>query len=322
MPRTSAQLLKTELDMRLAKRGTGFVATVIVTAVLIAAAPNVSARQWPRASASAHERSSHGVEAGSLPFGPWHLPNEMFHQPFTGTVLALHPNDALPRLEAARRAHMRVFIILDRSRRFHQNPDKSFNLQLWQQEIARFEGIDFAPFVTDGTLLGHMMIDEPHDPTNWNGKPMPYATVDSAAAFSKNLWPTVPAGVNGPPTWLEGAGPGAWKYLDWGFAQWRPKKGDPRAYVAREVEAAKRLGLGLVLSINTLGGSALNGPITAEDLLRGGSVLAGDSYGCALLMWKYDVKEPSYYQRPDVLDAVRAISETAASHPPGSCRRR
>ena len=267
------------------------------------------------ASAQAHGSPT----PAGLPFGPWRLPDSLFHAPFTGTILALDTDDALARLEAARQAHMRVFIILEEARRRHQNPDKSFALSKWKREIERFRGTDFAPYVADGTLLGHLLIDEPHDPTNWNGSPIPYAVIDSAAAFSKSLWPTLPVGVASPTTFLANA---RWSALDWSFAQYRPNKGDLAPWLARQVAAARRSGLALVLSINVLDGNGRDAPLDADQLRRFGLAMTGVDDACALTMWRYDVKDPSYFQRPDIGAAVAAIGVAAAGHPARSCRRR
>jgi hypothetical protein len=259
-----------------------------------------------------------GAAAG-IPFGPWRLPDSLFRAPFTGTVLALHPGDATARLDAARRAHMRVFIILERSRRNHQNADKSFSLAQWKNEIRAFSGVDFAPYVADGTVIGHMLIDEPHDPTNWNGAPIPFATIDSAAAFSKELWPTLPTGVTSPPTFL---GDGSLRSLDWSYAQYRPNKGDLGTWLASQAEAARRSGLGFVLSINVREGNGRGAPLTADQLRRFGLAMAAESDACALTMWKFDAEDSDYFQRPDIQAAVGAIAAAAAAHPSRSCSRR
>ena len=64
---------------------------------------------------------------------------------------------------------------LVRGREMFQNPDSSFSLALWKQEVARYVGIDFSSYVADGTLIGHSLIDEPEDPTNWGGQAVPFA---------------------------------------------------------------------------------------------------------------------------------------------------
>ena len=267
-----------------------------------------------RAQAPLGARSAPGV-----PFGPWRLPDSLFRAPFTATVLALRPGEAVARLDAARRAHMHVFIILERSRRNHQQADGAFDFAAWKREIVPFRGIDFGSYVADGTVLGHILIDEPHDPTNWNGAPVPYAIVDSAAAFSKSHWPTLPVGVTSPPTFL---GRAALPSLDWSFAQYRPNKGEINSWLAAQRTAAERSGLALVLSINVLDANGHDAPLAAAELQRIGTAMAAEPGLCALTMWKYDDHDPRYFARVDVQRAVGVIAAAAGAHPARSCGRR
>lgn len=262
---------------------------------------------------------ANGGEAGGIPFGPWRLPDSLFRAPYTGTVLALRPANAIARLDAARRAHIRVIIILERSRRYHQNRDKSFALGLWKREIEEFRGLDFDSYVADGTVLGHILIDEPHDPTNWNGAPVPYAVIDSAAAFSKSIWPMLPTGVTSPPTFLA---EGTWTSLDWSFAQYRPNKGDLGSWLASQADAARRSGLGFILSINVRDGNGRNAPLTSDQLRRFGLAMAAEPDACALTMWKYDDGDPAFFQANDVQAAIAAVAAAASAHPARNCRRR
>jgi len=281
-----------ERNWRSSATAVALVVAAVAAAALIAAAPPPPA---------------------GVPFGPWHLPAERLAAPFTGTQLGLHPEDAVPRLEAARRAGFRVFVRLALSRRRFSGPDGSFDLERWKREIDRFRGIDFAPYVSDGTLLGHFLFDEPHDPTNWNGRPVPFAVIESTAAYSKRLWPTLPTGVGSPPSFLAGGAP--WGALDFAETQYRPQKGDLSGWIAREVAAARATRLGTLFSLNVLDGNGRGKPLTGAQLEQFGTVLAREPTACALLLWKYD---PAYFSRDDVWAAVAAIA-TAAGHAAASC---
>jgi hypothetical protein len=129
----------------------------------------------------------------------------------------------------------------------------------------------------------------------------------------------LPVGVTSPPTFLAGA---RWHWLDWGFAQYRPNKGPLADWLARQAAAAAQTGLGLVVSINVLDGNGRNAPLTAEQLREFGTALAAAPGACALTMWKYDVKDPSYFQRQDIAVAAREIARVAAAHPARACSRR
>jgi len=269
--------------------------------------------------AAAYGATGPGRPPRGLPFGPWHLTDDQFHWPYSGTVRGPHPTDVITTLEAARRAGFRVVFRLARGRKRSSNPDGSFNLALWKREVDRFRGVDFAPYVADGTLLGHFLFDEPHDPTNWNGRPVPYAVIESTAAYSKSLWPTLPTVIGAPPTFLSGGMP--WVNLDFAETQYRPKKGEVGLWLSREVAAARQARLGVLLSINVLAGGDRNEPLTAEQLRAAGLALAPAPDACALFMWKYDKDDPSYFARADVRAAVDTIARVAAARTPAPCAR-
>jgi hypothetical protein len=273
------------------------------------------------------QRISATIPAGQelqrgLPFGPFHLPDAEFRAPFSGSVRGVsNAKEAVAALEAARRAGFRLVLRLARSSSRFENLDRSFNLALWKREIDRYRDIDFAPYVRDGTLLGHYIFDEPHDPTNWNGKAVAYADIAAAAAYSKDLWPTMPTGIGSPPTELQRlrgtADRGA---LDFAFAQYGPKKGEVQQWRSREAATARRLGYGLILSMNVLDGNSRD-PLTAAQVRRYGQVLAQEPTACLLTMWKYDKDDPGYFKRPEIIAAMEEVARVAAARPPVSCQR-
>jgi len=118
---------------------------------------------------------------------------------------------------------MYLIINMAGGRHYFQEPDGAFSPSLFEERLDRFAGFDFAPYVADGTVVGHMLFDEPHDPTNRNGEPVPFPGVEDAAAYSKRLFPTPPTGVGSPPSLLEGGAP--WASLDFAFAQYPARRG-------------------------------------------------------------------------------------------------
>jgi hypothetical protein len=256
-----------------------------------------------------------------IPFGPYHLPDAEFRAPFTGSPRGVSTaEEAVAALETARGAGFRLVLRLARGSRRFENPGGSFSLEMWKREIDRYRAIDFESYVRDGTLLGHLLFDEPHDPTNWDGKPVPYADIVAAAAYSKELWPTLPTGVGSPPTALQqlrGDSPrGA---LDFALAQYRPAKGEVTQWLNREAALARRLGYGLALSMNALDGNGTNKPLTGAQLRQYGSVLAREPSACLLTMWKYDKTNPEYFERRDVIAALHDVARVAAERAARPC---
>jgi hypothetical protein len=251
--------------------------------------------------------------AQELPFGPFHLPDSSFGPPYTGAFRALDPATANATLDAARKAGFRLIINLTGSRRQFQEADGAFSLAKFKALLDGFRAFDFAPYVADGTVIGHMLFDEPQDPTNWNGKPVPFAEIEAAAAYSKQLFPALPVGVAGPPSFLQGS---TWRALDFGFAQYTTRRGDVATWAGNEVNAAQVSKLGLVLSINVLSGN--NGAqVTADQLLTWGTTLAREPSACALLMWKYD---EAYFGNASIASAVASVAQAAKGRSAPSCQ--
>jgi hypothetical protein len=258
------------------------------------------------------------VKAHAFPFGPSRLPvTGARTAPFTATVGSFRPDDAVATLDAARANGLHLLVRLARNRRRFRNADGSFSLEKWKHEVDAYRGIDFAPYVADGTIIGHYLFDEPHDPTNWNGKPVPYADIEAAAAYSKRLWPTMPAEIGSPPSFLLGGAP--WRSLDLAFAQFSARKGDLRPWLRTEVEAARRQQLGLFLSLNVLEGGTLHEKLTPTQLETWGMTMAAEPDACGLFMWRYD---STYFHEPAVADAIASIATVAARRdlPAPMCR--
>lgn len=252
--------------------------------------------------------TSGAAAAAVFAFGPSRLPLDGAPRgQFTATVGSFTPHDAIATLDAARKSGMHLLVRLARNRRRFRNPDGSFSLEMWKREVDAYRGVDFAPYVADGTILGHYLFDEPHDPTNWNGTPVPYADVEAAAAYSKRLWPTMPAEIGSPPSFLLGGAP--WHSLDLAFAQFSARKGDLRPWLRAEVEAARTQRLGLFLSLNVLSGGTTRGPMTPTQLETWGMTMAAEPEACGLFMWRWD---SAYFHDPAIAGAVSAIATVVA----------
>ncbi|HEU4641446.1 MAG TPA: Ig-like domain-containing protein [Gemmatimonadaceae bacterium] len=261
-----------------------------------------------------------------IPFGPFSLPETEFKAPWNGAVVGVNPSSLLRELKAARAGGARVVLRFARNRSRFQNSDGSFNLSLWKQEVNKFKGIDISSYIADGTVIGHYLFDEPQDPNNWNGKVVPYADIEGAAAYSKQLWPAMTTIMRAPPTWL--AGRSSWQYLDAGWAQYTARRFGPAdAYIAAEADAAQRAGLGLIAGLNVLdggdGSSGLTGytgnrsAMSATEIQKYAKAILANSAVCGFFLWQWN---DSYFSRSDIQSAARAVATMAAGHAATSCR--
>jgi hypothetical protein len=213
--------------------------------------------------------------------------------------------------------------------KYVKNADGTFSFTKWKSLVDRFRKVNLGPYISDGTLLGHFLIDEPHRAAKWGGKPIPQATVEAMAAYSKQIWPTLPTLVRVVPSWLASA-PVSYTALDAGWLQYGYGKGDPANLVASEISVAKQKGLGLVIGLNILdGGNGSSGvrgwssgkwAMTATEIRNYGSALLSQSYACGFFNWTYQYFGPTYYGRSDIKSAMADLSNKARAHARTSCR--
>jgi hypothetical protein len=261
---------------------------------------------------------------GGIPFGVFHLPMNMYGEPYSAALLNIssYTSSLLPYLQAARQSGLRVVLSFVGAENYYQNRDRTLNLEKWKKRVDAYRGIDFSSYLADGTIIGHYIVDEPHDPVNWGGKPIPKSTIDEMARHSKRLWPTMPVIVRTYATWMKGY---KWKYVDAAWAQYSARHGSVSGFIEKEVRAAKESGLALVSGFNLSNGgdSGLTGyfqnpyAMGPRELRDWGSVLLAHPYICAFVMWKYDSR---YLGRSDVKSAMANLSQKARNHPSRSCR--
>ncbi len=256
-----------------------------------------------------------------LPFGFWRLEYSQLGSDWTGLQANASTSSIIRNLEIARSRGGRVFIRLaGSSPERYQNSDGSFSLTKFKALLDQFKNMDLNSYIADGTLAGHMMLDEPSDGSNWNGKPIPFQTLEEAAKYSKSLWPKLPTFVRSVPTWLAGA-PFRWEYLDGGWGQYSARKGQVDAYRDAEVRAANDEGLKMVWGLNVLdGGDGSSGKhfnsstkysMSASEVLKYGKALLAASNSCGFLMWMY---QSDYMAYGGILDAMKTLSAEAKTH--------
>lgn len=261
-----------------------------------------------------------------IPFGAMHIPNDKFSSTFTGALRASSPDHLIEDLDAARKAGTKVIVSFVGGEDNYKNANGSFSLAKWKQRLEPYRGVDFSSYIADGTIIGHYILDEPNDPTNWGGTLVSLPTIDEMARYSKQLWPTMPTIIRGWPDYLKAYN---YKYLDAAWAQYSARKGDIGQFVTNNVRDAKAAGLALVVGLNILDGgtkaSGISGStrgkyaMSASQALNWGGALLDDAYPCAFVSWKYDAK---YMSRSDIKSAMGVLSQKAQQHATSSCATR
>jgi hypothetical protein len=257
-----------------------------------------------------------------IPFGPFALPSRLYGPEFSGAYRPAWTDSVLVDLEAARRASTRVVLNLTGA---DLNDATGFSLTKWKQRVDRFRGLDLTSYIDDGTIVGHFLIDEPNDASNWKGHRISPAEVDEMAKYSKEIWPTMATLVRGWPAYLKGY---QYQYLDAAWAQYHFRFGPIDKFIAENVRDAQSSGLALVAGMNVLnGGSSSSGipgrrsgkyGMSASELRSWGNALLSEPYICAMFIWKYD---PKYFDRSDIKAALSDLNQKAESHSRQACRR-
>ena len=262
-----------------------------------------------------------------IAFASSQLPVNLLSSVYTGTILPTSPSAILNYLSQVKARGGRVLLKLHGSEQAIENADGTFNLTKWKSMVSRYRNVNFGPYITDGTVVGHYFIDEPHYPSRWGGKMIPQATVEEMAKYSKQLWPSMPTIVSAPPAWFANTSL-TYTYLDAAWAMYLTEKStDPVSWAARQVTLAKKKGLGLFGGLNVLdggnGSSGVRGTVprgwnmTASELRNYGSALLSQSYVCGFSMWRYS--DP-YYKKADIKTAMAELSTKARNHAKTSCR--
>lgn len=275
---------------------------------------------------------------GGIPFGPNDLAPSLYGKPYTGSKILLVPRRAIRKLTEARAAGMHVIVKLAGKEESYQNPDGTFNLAMWETAIDAFRAVPLGDFVADGTIVAHQIVSEAKAPNQWGGSyVIPNDVLDTMAAYSKSIWPTMPTLVRADAVDLEqdAAGyqvpwPGwTWAYLDAASSRYSARKGDPATFATTEQAAADRQGLALAIGMNVLSGgdgsSAFPSPekkgawaMSGDELRAYTAVLIANSRGCSFEMWKY-FSTTTYFSDPTIVAAMADVAVLAAAAPTYSC---
>lgn len=266
---------------------------------------------------------SGAVSHVGIPFGPAHLPPDRFAE-FSGTIYtATDPGQLLADLELARRASARLLISFTGNEEFLRDQN-GFSFAMWKQRVDRFLGVDLTPYIDDGTIIAHFILDEPSDRTNWNGQRVSHEDIEAMAEYSKQVWPTMATMIRARTDYLTG---NRYPHLDAVRIQYLHRFGPITDFLNENVQAAKSLGLELVGGLNVInGGSPTSGipgrregmyAMSADEIRSWGTTFLSEPGLCAFMLYEYD---STYFSRPDIQAALSELSQKARTLPNRACR--
>lgn len=214
--------------------------------------------------------------------------------------------------------------------------DGDFDLAAWKAQVDAWQGSGVQAFVDDGTLAGHMLLD---DIFTFDGADPTAAELDEMARHSQERLPGLMTFVRCRASQLPVPVAGPYGQLDAAVNQYKASSGDVAAFVATEVAASQRLGLGIIMGLNIAdGGDGSSGQpgwrpgrhaMSADEIRAYGSVLAQTPGLGLFLSWEYDGQEAwsdgtigaHYFDRAELVAALRELSQIVSARPRAALRR-
>ena len=287
--------------------------------------------EFPDAGPGGPDSTYAGIGTG-IPFGMFTLPLDRYRAPITGAARVVSRSEVGGVLRAAREGKVRVVLNLGGGKANTRDASGRFDLARWKARIDEYRNVDFGPYVEEGLVLAHYLVDEPDAKPSWGGQEISRADLEEMARYSKSIWPTLPTVIRATPAWLA-EGDAAYPDLDIAWAQWGGpgrRWPTPEAFRDENVAEAKLLGLGLIVGLNQLNGgdgsSGLRGTtenpnhweMSAAELARVGTLLVQTPYACAFVTWRYDA---AFETRPGMLAALDSVASAARTRGGTTCLR-
>ncbi len=242
-----------------------------------------------------------------IPVGPYGLPTSEFDQPFySGTYTIVTPQNAITVIDQAEDQFFDLYINLAGDRANYQNPDSTFCLPCFKSRLDEFVGIDFTPYALNATIRGHILLVDPHKPELWGGSPVALADLDSAAAYARQLFPTMSTGVIASATFVVQGAP--YEDLDFCITTYSLENGSFGTFFASELSAARSVQMGLVFNLEAASSTG-GGPMTAWQVQNWGKKLICETYVLGVFLGEYD---STYFSDPAMRDAMRRLTRLAS----------
>jgi hypothetical protein len=232
-----------------------------------------------------------------------------------GTVQTLLP--------MVRAAGWRVTLRLTEDHHAYTTAEGDFDLAAWKAQLSQWRGSGIQEFVDDGTLAGHMLLD---DITNFEGHDPDAAELDEMARYSQELMPGLMTFVRQKATGMPVPAGGTYRWVDAAVNQYEAMEGDVSRYARQQEVRARALGLGVINGLNIAdGGDGSAGrpgyreghyPMTAAEIATYGGVLARVPSCGIFLSWEYDGQDrwsdgtngAEYFDQPELQAALAALS--------------
>ncbi len=278
--------------------------------------------------------SSHGI-----PFGAFGLRTARAKTPFTLSQDSYSASTVIRLIDDARRSGLRLHMALAGGSHDNYKTGGTFDLAKWRAKINTYNTpavrAAIASAVADGTVVGAIVMDEPHNTASDNSwGPAGTVTkemVDGMCGYVQAMFPTLPVGVTHDAGKFE---PGKnYQRCDYIVSQYRYRKGPVADFRDQGLAFARRSNVQVIFSLNILDGgypiagcpaSKTGGPgtyrpncrMTPAQVQEYAQILG--PAGCALLMWRFD---EAFMAKAANQTAFRNVAGMLSRHQGQSCKR-
>jgi hypothetical protein len=233
-------------------------------------------------------------------------------------------------LPLMRESGVRITLRLTGDHEYYTTPCGDFDLAAWKRQLDTWDPARLAPYIEDGTLVGHMLLD---DIVNFEGTDPTGDELEEMARYSRERLPGLMVYVREEASRMPTPSAGRYRYVDAAVNQYTIRRGDVHTYTDANMRASGELGLGVINGLNIAdGGNGTSGKpgwgrgfwaMSPVEIRSYGSVLATvDGLGM-FLCWEYDGEErwsdgsvgADYFRTPEVEAALADLGRLVASRP-------
>jgi hypothetical protein len=202
-------------------------------------------------------------------------------------------------LPMVRNAGLQVTLRLTGDHHHYTTEAGDFSLEAWTAVLSRWAGAPLEPFIADGTLAGHMLLD---DIENFGSHDPDAAELDEMARYSKALFPDLMTFVRQNATEMPQPDGDSYLYVDAVVNQYRAVEGPAQDYARAQAARSAELNVGVIMGMNIAdGGDGSSGQpgwregrfaMSAAELRAYGRHLSAVPECGMFLNWEYDAEEP------------------------------
>ncbi len=290
--------------------------------------------------------ASAAVTYAGIPFGPTGLWNmnklEGPTTPFTASQNYINADTLILQINAARTKGQRLMLAMTGGPSTRYTTNGQFDMTKWKAVMNTYNKSALktavAAAVTDGTVIGDQMIDEP-ETARW-GTVITKATLDQMAAYVKTIFPTLPVGLNHGPPGYKWRATETYTKVDYVLYQYAffVTGGNITTWRTAVLAQAAHDGVIPALSLNVLNGGKQDRGDGLYDCIGAGMGGLGTRYpnclmtpdqisswgkaivpaSCFVMLWQFD---PVFMAKSANQTAFKAIATLAAATPKRSCKR-